>query len=109
MKCQQNSLSGPGLYWNGPNRHRPAASPVARPNASYPERDDEESAGGTPMGSTMSRACTEPLRIRRGCIKPNQWVRDPGMDVQKPADFRAAPIPALLGAGDQDVLRWFIL
>jgi hypothetical protein len=31
------------------------------------------------------------------------------MDVQKPADFRAAPIPALLGAGDQDVLRWFIL
>jgi hypothetical protein len=31
------------------------------------------------------------------------------MDVQKPADFRTAPIPALLGANDHDVPRWFIL
>jgi hypothetical protein len=31
------------------------------------------------------------------------------MDVQQTADFRTAPIPALLGANDHDVPRWFIL
>jgi hypothetical protein len=48
-------------------------------------------------------------RIRRGCIKRNQSLHDPGMDVQKSVDFRTAPIPALLGANDHDVPRWFIL
>jgi len=29
--------------------------------------------------------------------------------VQQTTDFRTAPIPALLGANDHDVPRWFIL